>query len=79
MLVDYLEKCGLFSDIQYSFKSTADILTVVSNRITRAFDRSGATQAIALDISIAFDRVWHAGLHHKLGSYGISSLVFACI
>ena len=57
MLVDYLEKCGLFSDIQYSFKSTADILTVVSNRITRAFDRSGATQVIALDISIAFDRV----------------------
>ena len=31
-------------------RSTADLLTVVSDRIARAFDRSGATQAIALDI-----------------------------
>ena len=44
---------------------------VVSNRIARAFNRSVATQAVALDISKAFDRVWHAGLLHKLKSYGI--------
>ena len=31
-------------------RSTADLLTVVSDRIARAFNRSGATQAIALDI-----------------------------
>ena len=30
-------------------------MTVVSDRIARAFDRSGATQAVALDISKAFD------------------------
>ena len=47
-------------------------LTVVSDRITRAFNRSGATRAVALDISKAFDRVRHAGLLHKLRSYGIS-------
>ena len=38
--VDHLEKCGLFSDFEYgfrSFQSTADLLTVVSERITRAF------------------------------------------
>ena len=34
--------------------------------------RSEATRAVALDISKAFDRVWHAGLLHKLKSYGIS-------
>ena len=33
---------------------------------------SGASQAVAFDISKAFDRVWHAGLLHKLKSYGIS-------
>ena len=45
-IVDHLEKCDLFSDSQYGFKSsrsTADLLTVVSNRITRAINRSRAT------------------------------------
>ena len=59
-IVDHLEKCDLFSDFQYgckSSRSTADHLTVVSDRIARAFNRSGATRAIALDISKAFDRV----------------------
>ena len=68
-IIDHLEKCGLFCDFQYGFRSsqsTADLLTVVSDRIARAFNRSGATQAVALDISKAFDRVWHAGLLHKL-------------
>ena len=81
-IVDQLEKCGLFSDFQYGFRSsrsTADLLTVVSDRITRAFNRSGATRAVALDISEAFDRVWHAGLLHKLKSYGISGQIFDLI
>ena len=46
MIVDHLEKCGLFSDFQYGFRSsrsTADLLTVVSDRIARAFNKSGAT------------------------------------
>ena len=55
------------------------MITVVSNRIARAFNRSGATQAVALDISKAFDRVWHAGLLHKLKFYGISGQIFGLI
>ena len=42
-----------------------------------AFNRSGATRAVAPDISKAFERVWHAGLLHKLNSYGISSQIFS--
>ena len=71
-----------FSDFQYGFRSsrsTADLITVVSDRIARAFNRSGATRAVALDISKAFDRVWHAGLLHKLKSYGISGQIFGLI
>ena len=78
-IVDHQEKCGLFSDFQYGFRSslsTADLLTVVSDRIARAFNRSGATRAIALNIFKAFDSVWHAGLLHKLKSYGISDQIF---
>ena len=81
-IVDHLEKCGPFSDFQYGFRSsrsTADLLTVVSDRIARTFNRSGATRAVALDISKAFDRVWHAGLLHKLKSYGISGQIFGLI
>ena len=51
----------------------------MSDRTARAFNRSGATRAEALHISKAFDRVWHAGLLHKLKSYGISGQIFGLI
>ena len=57
-IVDYLEKHDLFSYFQYGFRSsrsTADLLTAVFDRIARAFNRSGATPAVALDKSKAFD------------------------
>ena len=59
-----------------SSSSTADILTVVSDRIARGFNRSGASRAVPLDISKAFDRVWHAAPLHKLKFYGISGQIF---
>ena len=49
------------------------------DRIARAFKRSGATRAVALNISKAFDRIWHTGLPHKLKSYGISGQIFGLI
>ena len=45
-IVNHLEKCGLFSDFQYGFRSsrsTVDLLAVVSDRIAGAFNTSGAT------------------------------------
>ena len=73
-LVDDLERCGLSSDFQYGFRSsrsTADLPTVLSDRVARVFSRSGTTRIVALDIPKAFDRVWHTGLLHRLKSYGI--------
>ena len=60
-LADYLEKYDLFGDFQYgfsSFRSTAYLQTIVSTRIARAFDMSGATQTVALTyprLSTGFD------------------------
>ena len=71
-IVDHLENCGLFSDFQCGFRSsrsTGDLLTVVSDRIDRVFNRSGATRAVALDISKAFDRVWHGQIFGLISSF----------
>ena len=74
--------CGLFSDFQYGFRSsqpTANLLTVLSDRIARAFNQSEVTQFVALDISKGFVRVWHARRLHKFRSYGISGQMFGLI
>ena len=71
-IVDHLEKCGRFSDFQYG-------LTVVSDRVARTFNRSGAARAVTLDISKPFNRVCHAGLLHKLKSYEISVQIFVLV
>ena len=54
-------------------------MTVVSDGIARAFNRSVTTSVVTLDISKTFDRVWHAGLLHKLTSCGISGQIFGLI
>ena len=70
-IVDHLKKCSLFSDFEHGFsfrssRSTVDLVT-----FARTISRSEVTRAVALDISKAFDRVWQAGLLHKLKSCGI--------
>ena len=45
----------IFSDFYYGFgssRSTANLLTVVSDRIARNVSRSGATRAVALEIRL---------------------------
>ena len=59
-IVYHLEKCGLLSASQYGFRSsrsTANLLTVVSDRLARTFQRSGATRAVEIDIFKAFDKI----------------------
>ena len=64
MVVDHLEKFGFFriSSMVSGVLRCTQVYTVVSDRIVRAFNRSGATQAVALDIYKNFDMVWHTGL-----------------
>ena len=81
-IVDHLDKCRIFSNFQHDFRSsraTSDLPTVVSDRIARALNKSGTIRAVALDISKAFDRAWHAGLLYKVKSHGVSGQIFALI
>ena len=71
--------CGneLLSPNQSGFRpgdSTIDQLIAITRQIYVAFDEcpSRETRAVFLDISKAFDKVWHGGLLHKLESNGIS-------
>ena len=62
------------SDFEYGFRSswsTADLLTVVPDRIASAFNRSEAAWVVALDISKTSVRVLHAGILHERKSYEI--------
>ena len=54
-------------------------MTVVSDRVAWTFNKSTATQAVALDTCKAFDRVWYTGLLHKLKPQGISDHLFGLI
>ena len=54
-----LRNVAFLSDSHYGFwpfQSTADFLIDVSDRVSRAFHRSWATRAVALDIFKAFDK-----------------------
>ena len=53
-------------------RSTGDLLSYITEHISRVLDRQGESRSVALDISKAFDKVWHLGLLHKLRSYGIT-------
>ena len=54
-------------------------MTVVPNRIASAYNRSGATRVVPLEISKAFDRHSVVVLLHKRTSSGISGQAFGLI
>ena len=76
-ILNHLSKNNLLANLVGLL--TADVLTVISRRISEALDFTYDDSAIALDISKAFDQVWHKGLLDKLSSYGISGRVQSII
>ena len=75
-LLSILEKSKLLNDRQYGFRqgrSTGDLLAYVTHLWNSSIEKFGESHAVALDISKAFDRVWHNALLSKLPSYGLPS------
>ena len=78
----HLETHKLLSDVKFGFRhqrSSADLLALLTEHISKVLDKRGESRSVALDISKAFDRVWHAGLLHKLSSYGIKNVCLSLI
>ena len=79
-LYKYLDANNLFTKNQSGFRpgdSTSNQLLYLINEIHEAFDdpKSLEVRAVFLDISKAFDKVWHDGLIFKLKQNGISGSV----
>ena len=76
-IYEFLCENQLLTPNQSGFRpgdSTINQLLSITHKIYSAFEEfpSRETRAIFLDISKAFDKVWHDGLLFKLKSYGIS-------
>ena len=51
--------------------STTNQLTFLYDTFCQALDAGKEVRVVFCDISKAFDRVWHAGLLHKLQAAGV--------
>ena len=73
-LLAFLETKRLLSDHQCGFRqarSTGDLLAYAVNAWSSALESYGESRVISLDISKAFDRIWHEGLLAKLPMFGL--------
>ena len=73
--LNHLEKNLLLSDHQYGFRkarSTGDLLSYLTHHWSSSLRDFGESFVVALDISKAFDRVWHKALLAKLPAYGFT-------
>ena len=70
-LFNHFRDNHLLSSLQSGFlpgDSTVNQLTYLYNTFSEALDSGKEVRAVFCDISKAFDRVWHAGVLHKLES-----------
>lgn len=81
-LVKFLNKYHVISDCQYGFRegrSTEDAICLLTSKIYKAIDSKTPALCIFVDLSKAFDTVYHGNLLKKLHLYGIRGNAFSLI
>ena len=76
----HLASCNLLNPSQSGFRpgdSTVTQLISITHTIFKAFDCN--VRSVYLDISKAFDRVWHDGLIYKLKRCSVSGKLLSLI
>ena len=76
-LIDYLNMYKILSDNQFGFRkqhSTEYALTLLYDKVSLAIDNKEFTVGIFIDLSKAFDTVYHTILLNKLQHHGIRAL-----
>jgi len=74
-IYDYLVSNSLLTPLNSGFKkhdSAINQLIVLHDNICKSLDQKHDVRVVFLDLSKAFDRVWHKGLLFKLKQLGIS-------
>jgi ribonuclease HI len=78
----HLEANNLITNDQSGFReghSTIDQITRLQADIQRAFSKGLSVGAVFIDLTKAFDLVWHKGLFYKLKQYGITGNIYTFI
>ena len=73
---NYIRDNSLVTGFQSGFMpndSTVNQLVNLYHMFTEALDQKKDVRVVFCDITKAFDRVWHAGLIHKLRKFGIEN------
>ena len=81
-LLAFLETSKLLSDHQYGFRqarSIGDLLAYAADAWSSALECYGESRVISLDISKAFDRLWHKGLLAKLPMFGLHNTFWSSL
>ena len=79
-LYKYCELNDLLSDKNSGFKpndSTVNQLTLITHKLYKALDQKQNARMVFLDLSKAFDKVWHNGLIFKLKRFGITGILLS--
>ena len=78
----FLQYNNLLSKNQSGFRpgdSTINQLLAITHDIFNSFEQNCETRAVFLDISKAFDKVWHEGLIFKLSTNGIEGNILCLL